>query len=314
MLEVYHALTDGTGAIQFLKEVVCRYLALRHPDTLGSNPPLSDYDASFAQKMNDSFDQYYNKKNKQRNPGDPPAFQLRGLKNPEGLLTVIEGLCSSREVLSAAKKRGVTATVLLTSVLLRAIGLDMRVADRKKPVVLTIPVNLRNYFDSQSARNFFSLIPAVMEFRDGVPPLEEIFPLVKEQFTSRLTKEYLQNRLDGLAGLEHNPISRIVPLPIKDLAMKAAYRISERSATAALSNVGIIRIPEPLMPYIEFFDVFTSTPKLQLCVCSCGDRMALCFSSAFASPDMPRRFFRMLTEMGISMTIITNLNAEEETA
>lgn len=96
--------------------------------------------------------------------------------------------------------------------------------------------------------------------------------------------------------------------------MKAAYRISERSATAALSNVGIIRIPEPLMPYIEFFDVFTSTPKLQLCVCSCGDRMALCFSSAFASPDVPRRFFRMLTEMGISMTIITNLNAEEETA
>ena len=314
VLEVYHALTDGTGAIQFLKEVVCRYLALRHPDTLGGNPPVSDYDASFTQKMNDSFDQYYNKKNKQRNPGDPPAFQLRGLKNPEGILTVIEGLCSSREVLSAAKARGVTATVLLTSVLLRAIGLDMRVADRKKPVVLTIPVNLRNYFDSQSARNFFSLIPAVMEFRDGVPPLDDIFPLVKEQFTSRLTKEYLQNRLDGLAGLEHNPISRIVPLPIKDLAMKAAYHISERSATAALSNVGIIRIPEPLMPYIEFFDVFTSTPKLQLCVCSCGDRMTLCFSSAFASPDVPRRFFRMLTEMGISMTIITNLSAEEETA
>ena len=133
--------------------------------------------------MNDSFDQYYNKKNKQRNPGDPPAFQLRGLKNPEGLLTVIEGLCSSREVLSAAKKRGVTATVLLTLRAAACHTLDRVLIGIKKPVVLTIPVNLRNYFDSQSARNFFSLIPAVMEFRDGVPPLEEIFPLVKEQFT-----------------------------------------------------------------------------------------------------------------------------------
>lgn len=312
VLEVYHALTDGTGAIQFLKEVVCRYLTLRHPDALGNDPVFSDYDASFTQKMNDSFDQYYNRKNKQRNPGDPPAFQLRGLKNPEGILTVVEGIAPSREILSAARERGVTATVLLTSVLLRAIGLDMRVADRKKPAVLTIPVNLRNYFDSQSARNFFSLIPAGMEFRDGVPPLEEIFPLVKEQFASRLTREYLQNRLDGLAGLEHNPLSRIVPLPIKDLAMKAAYRMSERSSTAALSNVGIIRLPDPLMPYVEFFDVLSSTPKLQLCVCTCGERMALCFSSAFAAPDVPRRFFRMLTGMGVSLTIITNRSTEED--
>ena len=309
-LEVYHALTDGTGAMQFFKDLVCRYLSLLHPDAAGGSV-FSDYDASYTQRMNDSFEKYYDKKNKERNPGDPPAFQLRGLKNPEGVMTILEGLAPTGELLRAAKEYVATATVLLTSILLRNIGMEMRVADRKKPVILTIPVNLRNYFDSQSARNFFSLIPAGMAFPNGVPTLEEILPAVKEQFSQRLTLEYLQNRLDGLEGLEHNPMSRIVPLPIKDLAIKMAFRLSERASSAALSNVGVVSLPEPLLQYVEYFDVMTSTPKLQLCVCSCGGVTSLCFSSAFAAPDVPRRFFRTLSDLGVPLTIVTNRNEEE---
>ena len=312
-LEVYHALTDGTGAMQFFKELVCRYLSLRHPEAAGdADFSFSDYDASFAQRENDSFDHYYDKKNKQRNPGDPPAFQLRGVKNPEGVMTILEGVAPSRELLRAAKEKGVTATVLLASILLRNIAGEMRVADRKKPVILNIPVNLRNYFDSQSARNFFSLIPTGMAFPHGPRPIGEILPVVKEQFAQRLTLEYLQNRLADLEDLEPPPMSRIVPLPLKDLAIRAAYRISERSSTAALSNMGLVTLPETLLPYIEYFDVMTSTPKLQLCVCSCGGVTSMCFSSAFRSPDVPRRFFRTLADLGVPSTVITNRGEEEQ--
>lgn len=310
-LEVYHALTDGTGAMQFFKELVCRYLSLLHPDACGGDLSLTDYDASFSQRMNDSFEKYYDSKNKERNPGDPPAYQLRGLKNPEGVMTILEGIAPTRELLNAAKSYRATATVLLTSILLRSIGMEMRVADRKKPAVLSIPVNLRNYFDSQSARNFFSLIPAGMEFPHGVPPLADVIPAVREQFAQRLTLEYLQNRLDGLEGLEHNPMSRIVPLPLKDLAIRTVFRFTERASSAALSNMGVVSLPEPLLRYVEYFDVMTSTPKLQLCVCSCGGATSLCFSSAFAAPDVPRRFFRTLADLGVPLTIVTNRNEEE---
>ena len=312
-LEVYHALTDGTGAMQFFKELVSRYLSLRHPDTVTGDFAFTDYDASFTQRMNDSFDHYYDRKNKQRNPGDPPAFQLRGLKNPEGVMTILEGQAPTRELLLAAKGYGATATVLLTSILLRNIGMEMRVADRKKPVILSIPVNLRNYFDSQSARNFFSLIPAGMAFPHGVPPLSEVVAVVREQFAQRLTREYLQNRLDDLEDLEHNPRSRIVPLPLKNLAMKTAFQLSERASSAALSNMGVVTLPEQLLPYVEYLDVMTSTPKLQLCVCSCGGVTSLCFSSAFLAPDVPRRFFRTLADLGVPLTIVTNRSEEEPT-
>ena len=61
----------------------------------------------------------------------------------------------------------------------------------------------------------------------------------------------------------------------------------------------------------DSFDVMTSTPKLQLCVCSCGGVTSLCFSSAFAAPDVPRRFFRTLSDLGVPLTIVTNRNEEE---
>ena len=43
----------------------------------------------------------------------------------------------------------------------------MYVRDRKKPVVLTVPVDLRSYFPSHTARNFFSIIRASYAFDQG---------------------------------------------------------------------------------------------------------------------------------------------------
>ena len=60
-LEVYHALTDGTGALQFLRVLVYHYLRLKHPE-LGD--VSIQYDASFEQKMDDSFRKYYSDRKK----------------------------------------------------------------------------------------------------------------------------------------------------------------------------------------------------------------------------------------------------------
>ena len=45
-LEVYHALTDATGALQFLRTLIYRYLLLRHPELARDGVPALDYDAS----------------------------------------------------------------------------------------------------------------------------------------------------------------------------------------------------------------------------------------------------------------------------
>ena len=74
--EVFHGLTDGTGAMQFLKELVRNYLVTRYPDRvfpeLGGDEELTDTDYE-----EDSFSQYYTGDRRRQNKSRP-AFQLRG--------------------------------------------------------------------------------------------------------------------------------------------------------------------------------------------------------------------------------------------
>ena len=60
---------------------------------------------------------------------------------------------------------------------MRSIYEEMNVRERKRPVVVTIPVNLRKYFSSQSARNFFSVFNVGYDFKNQSPELEEIISL-----------------------------------------------------------------------------------------------------------------------------------------
>ena len=53
---------------------------------------------------------------------------------------------SVQELLKRAKSYGTTLSVYLTAVYLCAIGKDMSERQKRKPVALIIPVNLRNFF------------------------------------------------------------------------------------------------------------------------------------------------------------------------
>ena len=56
--EVFHALTDGTGAMHFLQELVQEYLILAHP--LADLPRIEkEAEITHGDKEEDSFSQYY---------------------------------------------------------------------------------------------------------------------------------------------------------------------------------------------------------------------------------------------------------------
>ena len=304
-LEVYHALTDGTGALQFLRTLVYHYLLQRHPEAARDGAPLLDYDASHNQRMDDSFDRYYSGKRRRMKAG-PVAYQLGGMRHPQWRQQVIVGTASVSALLARARAMDATITELLAAILLLAIDAERPVRSRRRPVVITIPVNLRKYFDSASARNFFSVINVGYDFQTQPATLEAVVSSVKAFFERELTPEYLENRLNTLGALEHNPFMRAVPLFLKDPVMRIAYDISERDFTASLSNIGRVTMPEALMPYLERFDVYCSTKKLQICACSLGDTLSMGFTSSFISTDVQRRFFRALTAMDVDVQIYVN--------
>nr|WP_319488801.1 hypothetical protein [uncultured Caproiciproducens sp.] len=302
--EVYHALTDGTGALQFLRFLVFYYLVNVHAADFKSQP-VFEYDASMMQKSDDSFQKYYSavKKHERKKRF---AYKLKGYKISENRIRVIEGVVSVKSVLNEAHRYHTTLTVFLSAVLLCSISREMSQQDKKRPVVLSVPVNLRKYFASETTRNFFSVVDVDYDFQQNSEALTDVIAYLSDFFSRELTAERLGARLNTFASLEHNIFARATPLVVKDIILKIAYDRSASESTASLSNVGRVDMPEQIASYIRLFDVFVSTKKVQICMCSFGDHLTISFTSPFVSAEIQKNFFRTLTEMGIFVELAAN--------
>ena len=75
--EVFHALTDGTGAMNFLLELVQNYLILAHPDDGIHRIPEKE-EITPGDQEEDSFSQYYSSETKGKKKTTPPAVRLKG--------------------------------------------------------------------------------------------------------------------------------------------------------------------------------------------------------------------------------------------
>lgn len=312
--EVYHALADGAGALQFFKTLVFHYITIKYKDQLEGKEPVLDIEASKTQKMDDSFQKYYRDEKKLGKKKSIKAFKIRGAKIHEYRISVIEGVIPVDKILPKVKEYNASLTIFLAAVLMSAINEEIPARLKRKPVVLSIPVNLRNYFSSQTARNFFSVINVDYDFSRGSDDLSEVIKVLKSKFKENLTPDVLERRLNKLASLENNYILRLIPLSLKNLALKIVYGAVDKSYTSTLSNVGVISMPQDLKAFINSFDIFVSTSKIQACMCSYENTLRISFTSAFVSTEIQRRFFKTLTDMGIPVTIESNIINEEQEA
>lgn len=308
-LDMYHVLADGAGAIEFFEALMTAYLMLRHPEADSDGLPQ----ASVSQRWADSFQKYYKPRSvRKASDGLGRAYRLRGVRRADGGLTVIEGVADVRQVLAAAHRCGATLTVYMTALLLSAIHSEMYVREQKKPVVLTVPVDLRSFFPSRTTRNFFGTIRVGYDFSRRSGELEDIVACVAAAFKEELTPERLGARMNRLAALEHNPVLRLIPLALKNPVLRFSGAVSDRGETAALSNVGKFRLPEAFCPFVRGFGVFMSTGATQLCTCSFGNSLHFGFTSAFENTEVQRRFFELLVDEGIEIEIRSNEYHEEE--
>lgn len=299
--EVFHTLTDGTGALQFLKTLVYYYLKLAHPEEVSG--PIYSYDATNSEKEEDSFKKYYEKVDKNIKIPKYKSYQLQGRKLEPGKMCLIEGKMSVSEILKLSREYKATITEILTAVYLLALAKEIGPRQKRKTVALMVPVNLRNYFPSASARNFFGWIDVGYDFAKMSKELPDIIAYVSEFFKKELTAERMAVRVNDLVKFEENILARIIPLELKVIGMKIGAMSNKSATTAVFSNIGKINMPEECTPYIELFDIFTSTPAMEACMCSFKDQLVLSFTSAYESTNVQRNFFRILSGLGLNIEI-----------
>lgn len=297
-LEIYHALTDGTGALEFLKVLVTFYIKYKYNEKIEI-----EYDASHSEKMNDSFDKYYNKNYIKKNNKSNHTYKLKGDKYKNSI-KIIEGKMSTTKMLALAHQYNVSLTTLITAIYIYCISNDRTYRDKDKTISIVIPVNLRKYFKSATARNFFSTIK--LDYKGYNESLEEIIYKIDKQLKEQLEIENISSRMNSYSALEHNFIVRLIPLFIKNIVLKIAGLINDNCTTSAISNIGKIDMPKSIQSYIDSFDVFVSAKQEQICMCSYLDKLVISFSTTFVSNDTIKEFFRVLTSKNIDIKISSN--------
>ena len=298
-LEVYHALSDGTGALEFLKMIVNIYLNKKYD--LGELINL-DYDASIEEKNADSFNKYYKSANLKKEV-DEKAYKIKGEKFDDYRFKVITGTMNVKDMINLSHQYHTTLTGLVVGIYIWAIRENMNLKDKDKPIYIDIPVNLRKYFKSQTARNFFSVLK--LKYK-GSDDLDDIIQYVDAYLKKELKQENLFKRMNKFATIEHNFLVRLVPLFIKNIILKFASFLANKDLTTSVTNLGSIKIPDEIKDYIDSFEVYVSTDKMQISLCSYLDKLNISFTSVFISTNIIKDFYRKLVSLGIDITIISN--------
>ena len=300
--EVFHALTDGTGATEFLRELVKNYLYLIHEEDL-EPVELSNQYLTVKDQEDDSFSRYYDPDFPRKKKKKIRAVQIKkGGKGYEEL-QINEASMSVKELLGIAREKKVSMSVLLTAAFICAIHEEMSRMQEKKPVILMVPVNLRKIFPSDSVLNFFGYIEPGYQFGGGKDSFEDVLEAVKLYFQENLSKEHMAGRMNELIAIEKHKILKWAPLELKNRCIRAGAKMAEQEVTAVLSNMSVVKMPEDYAQYIEKFGVYTSTNRTELCICSFQDTLSLGFTSRYDSTNIQRNFYRILKELGASVKV-----------
>lgn len=309
-LEVFHALTDGTGALVFLKTLTSQYLTL---SGLGmfSDGGILDCEAppSFGE-IEDSFRKYYDPRIKSK-WHEEKAYHVYGTKVAPQHLGVVHGIIPLKGFLGLARDSHATVTEYVSALIIYSIyctQLNSRVCHT--PVKISIPVNLRNFFPSKTQRNFSSYVNVGITFSDQEYTFEQILTQVTQIMKTGLQPEKLVEKISANVNAERNIFMRIAPLVLKNVVLRTAYNaFGENLFTCSLSNLGAISIPDAMEEYIDRFEFMLGPPVMNLMnstICSFRNDLIVSFTKAMHESDIERFFFRFLAEKGLDITIETN--------
>ena len=305
-IEVFHALTDGNGALEFLKTLLYHYITLRYGEFSPEDMILLP-DTLSEEEGEDALRKYF----KDREPGrkekgpkpdkeeNRERYHVSGTAlNPIGN-SVTSLVLSVTDIKRIAKERNLTITGYLAAVMLKSImETEKSQKKRRRKITVQIPVNLRKIFPSRTLRNFFGVINVTMPFSD-YPDMNEIAREVCSQMQEGLRKENLDKAERVTVSYSTNFFSRIVPLKFKSFFVSLGFRMwGEKKKTLTISNIGPVRLPEEMGKHIILFEELlypTIKSPINTGVISFGDKLVFSFSRNIEEKDVIRAFTRNLS-------------------
>lgn len=315
-VEFFHSLTDGTGALIFLKNLLAEYLEQKYRITIPQESGIIDRRIPPKnEELEDSFLKHAAAVPASRR--DTNAWHMYGEPQKDGFLNLTCFRIPVKEALDKAHEYNATLTVFMSAVMMQAL-LNLQkeknpFVRRQKRIKLLIPVNLRQLFPSKTLRNFAMYTIPELDPRLGDYSFDEICKIIQHKMGAEITAKHMGCMIATNVNDERNPLVRLIPLPIKNAVMKAIFdSVGEKKSCLTLSNVGQVKLPEIMQEYITRFDFILGVQADAPYNCgmlSFGDTIYINFIRNTRDAELERHFFAVL--QGFSLPVMVESNRGE---
>lgn len=312
-LEVFHSLTDGNGAMVFLKSLLAEYLEQKYGISVPAEHGVLDrQEEPSEEELEDSFLKHAGSLCASRKAND--AWSMSGTPEPGDFLNVTCLQLPVREVLQKAHEHKISVTAFLGAAMMLALQQlqeeQVPRQKKRKSIKVLIPINLRKMFNSRTLRNFVLYTAPEIQPQLGRYSFEEICRIVHHQLGLDNNPKYMSKMIAANVVSERMLAVKLMPLFLKNFVMKAVFdAVGERKTCLSLSNLGVVKLPDVMVPYVKRLDFILgvqATKPYNCGVVSFGDTIYVNFIRNTREPVLESRFYQVLRDMGIPVLVESN--------
>lgn len=305
-VEFFHILTDGGGAIFFIKTLLNHYFIHSAGITVLPFPEVQEGPQPGSSE--DLFSRHYGK-------GMPPPavmpkawhlpFRLR--EAPRFMVTEFE--VPAENLAALARDSGSTITEYLASTLLFVLQ-DIRSASGKGSphIRVQVPFDLRRRYGVYTLRNFSLFAMPAIDVRMGLYTFEEILSEVKITMHMMTDEKRIKQIISRNVSKEKNPLIRIIPLFIKSPVLRMAYnKFGPSQFTSTITNMGRVTPTGPASELMLSMSVTPPPPhrdiKITAGLITLGINTIITFGSVTGNREVERGLVKKLTSAGLPVKI-----------
>lgn len=296
IFEFFHAVSDGTGGLEFFSKLINEYLRLMYPE---ENFDDGIIDVSKIKQPEDGYKKFAKGLSFAKRNGE--TYAVKGEVEEDGA-NVFSFDFAEDDVKTLASRYGVTVTEFLAGILGMSIADVERASEKKslKKIRLNIPVDLRRRFNFDTSANF--TLNAPVEIPINNDPLLCVCDIIHNELCRETTPAHLAARCASVT-VAYNAALMLVPsLTLKKSLVKSALSSSAARGSMTFSSLGAIHFPVTVgkrVSDIRFMFTYKPDTLYSCSALSYKGRLRVTFFRKFKEPIVENMFARRLKEVGL---------------
>lgn len=194
---------------------------------------------------------------------------------------------------------GVTVTSFMLALMFMANRSATEISKGK--IQIQVPVNMRKFLPQSTTVRNFAMYCSIDLPPEEVDDVARVAQEAAKQLKQKATFEELSKMMTQARKLVR--ALRLVPMAIKSPVAKIVYGfLGDSRFSNTLSNLGVVKVPEELKPYIQGFDFVLGTCVVSRASCSMvsyGENTTLSISKITKDPSFEERIIALSRQLGL---------------